>query len=225
MAREEVRRIIARNHGFDWHDEDAFEDWDTIKNSETVGKIFDAMDIFLGGVGLVTLTLGAIGIINIMLVAVSERTREIGLRKALGATNRSILLQFFLEGAFLTLMSGGIGMGGAALLMYMMSGVGAGAGFDPPTMSFMSATLAIGTLAIAGIVAGIYPARKAAMLQPVDALRAGVSHGQGSDVASLQRDALQSPPHRAHHAGNGLGHRDRGACCWPTEPDSAAPSR
>ena len=171
QAREEVRRIIARNHGFDWHDEDAFEDWDTIKASETVAKIFDAMDLFLGGVGLVTLTLGAIGIINIMLVAVSERTREIGLRKALGATNRSILLQFFLEGAFLTLMSGAIGMAGAALLMFMMRGMGEVPGFDPPTMSFLSATLAIGTLAIAGIVAGIYPARKAAMLQPVDALR------------------------------------------------------
>ena len=107
-----------------------------------------------------------------MLVAVSERTREIGLRKALGATNRSILLQFFLEGAFLTLMSGGIGMGGAAALMAMLSGIGAAApGFDPPTMSYMSATLAIGTLALAGIVAGLYPARKASMLQPVDALR------------------------------------------------------
>ena len=100
-----------------------------MKNAETVGKIFDVMDIFLGGVGLVTLTLGAIGIVNIMLVAVSERTREIGLRKALGATNRSILLQFFLEGAFLTLMSGAIGMGGAALLMHAMSGMGQGAWF------------------------------------------------------------------------------------------------
>jgi len=171
LAREEVRKVIARNHRFDWHDDDAFEDWDTIKNSEMVGKIFDAMDIFLGGVGLVTLTLGAIGIINIMLVAVSERTHEIGLRKALGATYRSILLQFFLEGAFLTLLSGGIGMAGAALLMYSMRGMGKVPGFDPPTMSFMSATLAIGTLAIAGIVAGIYPARKAALLEPVDALR------------------------------------------------------
>jgi len=172
LAKQEVRKIVARNHGFDWHNRDSFEEWDTVMNAEAVGKIFDVMDIFLGGVGLVTLTLGAIGIINIMLVAVSERTKEIGLRKALGATNRSILLQFFLEGAFLTLLSGAIGMSGAGLIMKMMSGIGAAApGFDPPTMSYMSATLAICTLALAGIVAGLYPARKASMLQPVDALR------------------------------------------------------
>jgi len=171
IAREEVRKVIARNHGFDWHDEDAFEDWDTVKSADMVAKIFDAMDVFLGGVGLVTLTLGAIGIINIMLVAVSERTREIGLCKALGATNRSILLQFFLEGAFLTLLSGGIGMGGAALLMYAMRGMGQVPGFDPPTMSMGSAALAIGSLGAAGIIAGLYPARKAGLLQPVEALR------------------------------------------------------
>ena len=70
------------------------------------GLIFTAMDVFLGGVGIVTLALGAVGIINIMLVTVTERTREIGLRKALGATNRSILMQFFLEGLLLTAISG-----------------------------------------------------------------------------------------------------------------------
>jgi putative ABC transport system permease protein len=170
-ARQEVRKIIAQRHGFDASDPDAFEDWDTVKSAETVGQIFTAMDMFLGGVGVVTLTLGAIGIINIMLVSVTERTREIGLLKALGATNRSVLLQFFFEGLFLTLLSGGIGMGVSAGFMGWMHTLPSPPGFDPPTLVPASAALAIGTLTLAGVVAGLYPARRAAMLQPVEALR------------------------------------------------------
>ena len=136
-----------------------------------VGTIFDVMNMFLGAVGVVTLALGAIGVINIMLVAVSERTREIGLRKALGATNRSILLHFFLEGLLLTLGSGVIGMAFAAGLMALGRGVQGPGGFDPPKLVPMSAVLAIGSLTLAGVIAGLYPARKAAMLQPVEALR------------------------------------------------------
>jgi putative ABC transport system permease protein len=75
LAKEDVHKIIARNHGFDYHDEDAFENLDMVQQAEMMGKIFDAMNMFLGTVGLVTLTLGAIGVVNIMLVAVSERTR------------------------------------------------------------------------------------------------------------------------------------------------------
>lgn len=171
LASEEVRKIVARNHGFDYRDEDAFNDWDTVKQAEMMGMIFDAMNMFLGTVGLVTLALGAIGVINIMLVAVSERTREIGLRKALGATNRSILVQFFLEGILLTLMSGLIGMAFAAALMAALGKVQGPAGFDPPKLVPATAMLAIGSLTLAGVVAGLYPARKAARLQPVEALR------------------------------------------------------
>ena len=170
-AVDEVHRIIARNHGFDYHNKEAFEQWDTIESHEMVGKIFNAMDLFLGGVGLVTLALGAIGVINIMLVSVTERTREIGLMKALGATNRSILLQFFFEGAFLTLLSGGLGIGAAAGFMGMLGKLPSPPGFDPPTLVPMSAALAVLSLSLAGVVAGLYPARKAAMLTPVEALR------------------------------------------------------
>jgi len=171
LAQDEVRQIIARNHGFDFHDKDAFEGWDTIQNSKAVGSIFDAMNVFLGAVGLVTLALGAIGVINIMLVTVSERTREIGLRKALGATRRSILAHFFLEGIILTLFSGLIGMGFAAGLMALMDTQQGPGGFDPPRIVASTAILAIGSLTLAGVIAGLYPARKAAMLQPVEALR------------------------------------------------------
>ena len=171
LAQEDVRKIIARNHGFDYRDLDAFESMDTVQQAEMMGKIFDAMNMFLGTVGLVTLVLGAIGVINIMLVAVSERTREIGLRKALGATNRSILVQFFLEGILLTLLSGMIGMGLAGALMALLGTQPSAGNFDPPKLVPGSALLAIGCLTLAGVVAGLYPARKAAMLPPVEALR------------------------------------------------------
>jgi len=171
IAQDEVRKIIARNHGFDFHDKDAFEGWDTIQNSKAVGSIFDAMNVFLGAVGMVTLALGAIGVINIMLVTVSERTREIGLRMALGATRRTILAQFFLEGIILTLLSGLIGMGLAAGLMALLGTQQGPGGFDPPKLVPATAALAIVSLTVAGVIAGLYPARKAAMLQPVEALR------------------------------------------------------
>jgi len=171
QSKLEVHEIIARRHRFDPKLEDAFEDWDTIENSQRVDKIFDAMDYFLGVVGLVTLGLGAIGIVNIMLVSVTERTKEIGLRKALGATHRNILTQFFVEGMFLTILSGGIGLLLAGGFMTLLAQLPSPEGFDTPRIVPISALVAILSLAVAGISAGLYPARKAALMPPVEALR------------------------------------------------------
>jgi len=170
-AKKSVRSIVAKNHNFDPETPDAFDDWDSIESAEMVGKISDAMDTFLGAVGLVTLALGAMGVVNIMLVSVTERTREIGLRKALGATRRSILLQFFFEGLMLTAVSGLFGVAaayGATKLFGLAPPID---GFELPHIYPATAALAMVSLATAGIIAGLYPARRAALLTPVEALR------------------------------------------------------
>ena len=171
LAKKEVHEELARRHGFDAKLSDAFEDWDTVEDNKRVGKIFSGMDWFLGVVGVVTLALGAIGIINIMLVSVTERTREIGLRKALGATHRAIMTQFFVEGAFLTALSGGIGLAITTAFVTLLAALPAPEGFDTPRIVPASAVIAIVSLGAAGIVAGLYPARQAALLPPVEALR------------------------------------------------------
>ena len=168
-----VHRVIAERHGFDPSLKDAFEEWDTIQEEHMISAIFNAMDVFLGGVGIVTLALGAVGIINIMLVSVTERTREIGLLKAIGATKSSILAQFFWEGLLLTAVSGIIGIvvsgGGLWVLQQLLTGKVPG--FDPPRLVPWSAALALGCLVLCGVVAGLYPASKAAAMDPIEALR------------------------------------------------------
>jgi len=168
-----VHRVIAERHGFDPSLLDAFNEWDTIQESHTIGIIFTAMDVFLGSVGIVTLGLGAVGIVNIMLVSVTERTREIGVMKAVGATKRSIITQFFWEGLLLTGISGLIGIlvsaGFMAILQTLLTDKIPG--FDPPRIVPWSAALALGALVLSGVAAGLYPASKAAALDPIEALR------------------------------------------------------
>jgi putative ABC transport system permease protein len=168
-----VHRVIAQSHDFDPSLSEAFNEFDTITEANIIGVIFTAMDIFLGSVGVVTLALGAVGIINIMLVSVTERTREIGVMKAVGATRRSILAQFFWEGLLLTAISGliGIGISWGFMALLQAALTDKMPGFDPPRMVPWSAALAFGTLVLCGIAAGLYPANKAAALDPIEALR------------------------------------------------------
>lgn len=168
-----VHRVIADRHGFDPSLDDAFNEWNTIHSEQMIAAIFNAMDIFLGSVGIVTLGLGAVGIINIMLVSVTERTPEIGVRKAVGATRGSILAQFFWEGLLLTGISGLIGVGLSEAFMALLQSLLTDKmpGWDPPRLVPWSAALAIGSLAVCGVAAGLYPASKAAALDPIEALR------------------------------------------------------
>jgi putative ABC transport system permease protein len=108
-----------------------------------------------------------------MLVSVTERTREIGVLKAIGATKRSIVAQFFWEGLLLTGISGLIGIGASAALMWLLQQALTDKmpGFDPPRLVPWSAALALGSLVLCGIAAGLYPANKAAQLDPIEALR------------------------------------------------------
>ena len=166
-------RVVAQRHGFDPSLRDAFNQFDTIEEERMVGAIFNAMDIFLGGVGVVTLGLGAVGVVNIMLVSVTERTREIGILKAIGATRRSIVAQFFWEGLLLTAISGILGVAISAGFMWVLQQflTYKMPGFDPPRLVPWSAALAVGSLVISGVAAGLYPATKAAALDPIEALR------------------------------------------------------
>jgi putative ABC transport system permease protein len=166
-------RVVAARHGFDPSLRDAFNQWDTIEAERMISAIFNAMDVFLGGVGIVTLGLGAVGIINIMLVSVTERTREIGLLKAIGATRRSIVAQFFWEGLLLTGISGVVGIAISGGFMWLLQQLLTNKmpGWDPPRLVPWSAALALGSLVVSGVVAGLYPANKAAELDPIEALR------------------------------------------------------
>jgi putative ABC transport system permease protein len=168
---QHVRAIVARRHGFDPADRQAIAMWDTSLQTLMFGRMIGHMKQFFSIVGIVTLALGGIGVMNIMLVAVKERTREIGVRKALGATTAIIQRQFFLEGLFLTLLSGGAGMLLALGLCQLVNLAPMPARFSGMVLSWQSGIMALVTLIVIAVVTSTYPARRAAELPPVEALR------------------------------------------------------
>jgi putative ABC transport system permease protein len=168
---QNVRAILARRHGFDPHDTQAITMWDTSLETLMFGRMIGHMKQFFTIVGVVTLVLGGIGVMNIMLIAVKERTREIGVRKALGATTAAIQRQFFLEGFFLTLLSGGAGMLVALGLCRLVNLLPMPERFSGMILSWPSGLLSLATLVAIGLVTSTYPARRAAVLPPVEALR------------------------------------------------------
>ena len=170
-CKREALAALAVMHSFDPRDEDAIFVWDTIKNAQANALIMDGIEYFTGAVGIVTLFLGGLGVMNVMLVAVRERTREIGVRKALGATRRSILGQFFAETIIIALLSGGVGMGiayGFCALVDLLPMPQVFAGLLP---TWQSGVLALVLLSAIAVSSALYPASRAAAVDPIEALR------------------------------------------------------
>ena len=168
---EEVRAALARLHGFDPTDTDAASIWDTVEQSRAFETMANGMKYFLGAMGVVTLLLGGIGTMNVMLVAVRERTREIGLRKALGATSRSILTMFFIETMIIVFISGAIGMGFAHAICAAVNTLPMPQYFAGLWATWQVGLFCVFMLGLIAVLSAMYPASRAASIDPVEALR------------------------------------------------------
>jgi putative ABC transport system permease protein len=160
--------VLRDRHNISYRNEDDFGVFSQSDLLSTFGQISAAITIFLSAIAGISLLVGGIGVMNIMLVTVTERTREIGLRKAIGAKRRDILLQFLIEAMTLSLLGGAIGIA---------IGVGSAVGISSlsnqfqASISLVTILLATGVSAAVGLAAGLYPAMRAARLNPIDALR------------------------------------------------------
>ena len=170
-CKRELRAALAKMHRYDPTDKEACPIWDTVQEAQAFTRMTDGMKYFLGAVGFVTLFLGGIGVMNVMMVAVRERTREIGVRKAIGAPARSILRQFFVEALIIALVSGGVGLGVAYGICALVNLLPMPAFFAGLIATWKSGLLATAILGIIAVLSAMYPARRAASIDPIEALR------------------------------------------------------
>jgi putative ABC transport system permease protein len=171
LASSEIAQILSTRHRTEIGRDDftVFSQQDFIQTAETITGVFT---IFLGGIAAISLLVGGIGIMNIMLVTVAERTREIGLRKALGARKQDVLIQFLAESSLLSLIGGLIGIFFGWLIATAVGKIAVATGNAfTPAVSLQAVTMAVMFSTAIGLFFGIYPANRAANLEPVEALR------------------------------------------------------
>jgi putative ABC transport system permease protein len=172
-AIEDIETVLRKRHRIGLDEKDDFA---VVSQEQVVGmltQITGVFTIFLGAIAGISLLVGGIGIMNIMLVSVTERTREIGIRKAMGAKRRDILVQFLLESAVLSLVGSSIGIVCGWVMSRIASGMAIAGTNIPAVVSPDIVILAISVAILIGIVSGIYPAMRAARLNPIDALHYG----------------------------------------------------
>jgi putative ABC transport system permease protein len=166
--KNDATNVMRERHDVTYRDDDDFTVFNQADLLQSFGAISAAITVFLSAIAGISLLVGGIGVMNIMLVTVTERTREIGLRKAIGAKRRDILLQFLIEAMTLSLLGGAIGIaigvGGAAAVAQISQQF-------QPSVSPVTVLLAVGVSAFVGLFAGLYPAQRAARMNPIEALR------------------------------------------------------
>jgi putative ABC transport system permease protein len=167
-VRQDIAEVLRKEHNLLFGQQDDFRVFDQSSTQATINGILLALQVFLAAIGAIALVVGGIGIMNIMLVGVTERTREIGVRKAIGATPGSIRLQFLVEALAVTLIAGIIGV---LIAIGLSALVGAVVASFTPVVQASAVALAVGVSVGVGVLFGLYPAYRASKLQPVEALR------------------------------------------------------
>jgi len=167
-----IEMVLRDRHNIDRPEDDDFTVRSMAQGIEAITKITNALRLFLFFIAAISLLVGGIGIMNIMLAAVEERTREIGLRKAVGARNRHIVIQFLVETVMITLLGGLIGLGLGILISFVVAKVAQGQGYSWDfVIGLGSVVLAVVISVSIGLIFGIAPARRASRLDPIEALR------------------------------------------------------
>ena len=167
----ELKRALATIHNVDPADKEAIPTWDTVKESRAFAAMANGMKYFLGAMGVVTLLLGGIGTMNVMLVAVQERTREIGLRKAVGATRREILLMFFSETFVIVFGSGAVGFAFAQGFCAAVNKIPMPMYCAGLVTTWQVSVACIVLIGLVALYSALYPASRAASIDPIEALR------------------------------------------------------
>jgi putative ABC transport system permease protein len=168
---DRVRQVLGRKYRFDPTDKDAIWIWNTAEFVKFIFIFFLAFNIFMGLIGAFTLAVGGLGVANIMYIVVQERTREIGIKRAVGARKRDILVQFFLETLFIIFLGSSVGFVIAVGITEAMQYIPIKEFIGTPIISVEVALATAAVLTLIGLAAGLLPARRAANLNVVDCLR------------------------------------------------------